>query len=85
MIPRAGWSSQSCNGGAEEETWTYLHPGGYITTDANGNQTTTYFNLYGATAESIDPLGNVTHYYYDSNLNLTKVIGPGGRDVHLYL
>ena len=37
-----------------------------------------YFNLYGATAETIDPLGNVTRFYYDSNLNLTKVIGPGG-------
>jgi len=70
--------SQSYKGGAEQETWTYLQPGGYITTDADGNQTTTYFNLYGANAESIDPLGNVTHYYYDSNLNLTKVLGPGG-------
>ena len=45
---------------------------------ATATQTTVYFNLYGATAETIDPLGNVTRYYYDSNLNLTKVVGPGG-------
>ncbi len=66
------------NGGAENETITYLSPGGYVTTDANGNQTTAYFNLFGATADAIDALGNVTRNYYDSNLNLTKVIGPGG-------
>ena len=69
---------QHRDGGQEDETWTYLSPGGYITTDADGNQTTVYFNLYGAPAETIDPLGNITRYYYDSNQNLTKVIGPGG-------
>ncbi|MFI5454955.1 MAG: RHS repeat-associated core domain-containing protein [Isosphaerales bacterium] len=69
---------QHSNGGAGGETIRYLNPGGYVTTDSNGNQTTIYFNLYGAAAETIDPLGNVTRSYYDSNLNLTKVIGPGG-------
>ncbi len=69
---------QHRDGGQEEETWTYLTPGGYVTTDADGNKTTTYFNLYGAPAVTIDPLGNVTRNYYDSNLNLTKVVGAGG-------
>jgi RHS repeat-associated protein len=69
---------QHRDGGLEDQTWTYKSPGGYVTTDANGNQTTVYFNLYGAAAETIDPLGKVTRAYYDNNLNLTKVIGPGG-------
>ncbi len=64
--------------GQEDQTWTYLNPGGYVITDGDGNQTTDYFNLDGATALAIDPLGNATRYEYDSNLNLTKVIGPGG-------
>ena len=66
------------NGGAEDEAISYLNPGGYVTTDADGNHTTVYFNLNGATAETIDPLGSITREYYDDNLNLTKVIGPGG-------
>ncbi len=66
------------NSNAQDETISYLNPGGYVTTDADGNHNTTYFNLFGATAETIDPLGNVTRYYYDSNLDLTKIIGPGG-------
>ena len=66
------------NGGAEDETISYLNPGGYVITNANGNKTTVYFNLFGAPAVTIDPLGNVTRNYYDSNLNLTQVIGPGG-------
>ena len=48
------------NGGAEDETISYLNPGGYIMTDGDGNQTTIYFDLYGAAAVTIDPLGNVT-------------------------
>jgi YD repeat-containing protein len=66
------------DGGQEDQTWTYLSPGGYVTTDANGNKSTTYFDLYGAPAVTIDPLGNVTRATYDSNLNLTQVVGPGG-------
>jgi RHS repeat-associated protein len=69
---------EQSNGGAEDEKIGYLSRGGYTTTDADRNKTTTYFNLYGATAETIDPLGNITRYYYDNNLNLIKVIGPGG-------
>ena len=69
---------QHRDGGAENEQFGYLTPGGYITTDGDGNQTTVYFNLFGAVAETIDPLGNVMRSYYDSNLNLIKVIGPGG-------
>jgi RHS repeat-associated protein len=66
------------DGGQEDVAWTYLNPGGYVTTDALGNQDTAYFNVYGAPAETIDPLGNIHYYWYDSNLNLTKAVGPGG-------
>ncbi len=68
------------DGGADAETFTYLSPGGYTETDGDGNTTTTYFNLYGATAESIDPLGNATYYEFDSNLNLVEVDGPQGTE-----
>ena len=66
------------NGGADDEAVSYLAAGGYLTTDGDNNQTTVYPNLFGAAAETIDPLGNVTHSYYDSSMNLTKVVGPGG-------
>ena len=66
------------NGGAEDETIAYLTPGGYTETDADGNTTTTYFDLYGAPAVTIDPLGNVTRNYYDNNLDLIETVGPGG-------
>ena len=69
---------QRLDGGAEDQHFSYLTPGGYVTTDGNGNKTTTYFDLFGATAETIDPLGNVTRYHYDSNLNLVQEIDPGG-------
>ena len=69
---------QHRDNGQEDVTWTYLSPGGFVTTDALGNESTDYFNLYGAAAETIDSLGNATRFYYDSNQNLTKVIGPGG-------
>jgi RHS repeat-associated protein len=62
----------------ENQTWSYLTPGGYITADALGNATTVYYNLYGVSSETIDPLGNVTRYYYDNNLQLIKTISPGG-------
>jgi RHS repeat-associated protein len=72
------FNDQHRDGGEEDQAWTYLNPGGYTVTDANQNKATVYFNLFGATAETIDPLGNITRSYYDSNLNLIKVIGPGG-------
>ncbi len=64
--------------GAEDEKLSYLTPGGLVTTDGDGNKTTTLFDLYGATAETTDPLGNVTVYNYDANLNLVQVVAPGG-------
>ena len=66
------------DGGADDQTISYLTPGGFVTTDADGNRNTTYFNLYGGRAVTIDPLGNVTRTTYDSNLDLTKIVGPGG-------
>jgi RHS repeat-associated protein len=64
--------------GAEDESISYGPVGGYTTTDADGNQTTTLFNLFGATAESVDPLGNVTRYFYDTNLDLTEIVSADG-------
>jgi len=74
---------QHRDGGQEDQTWTYLNPGGYTTADGDGNKTTVYFDRFGAAAVTIDPLGNVTRASYDSKLNLTKVIGPGGA-THTY-
>jgi RHS repeat-associated protein len=69
---------QQRDGGAEDEKFSYLTPGGLVTTDGDGNKTTTLFDLYGATAETIDALGNVTLFNYDANLNLVQVVAPGG-------
>ncbi|MFI5458474.1 MAG: SdrD B-like domain-containing protein [Isosphaerales bacterium] len=70
---------QHRDGGQEDQTWTYLSPGGYVTSDANGNQATVYFDRFGDPAVTIDPLGNVTRAAYDRNLNLTQVVGPNGN------
>jgi RHS repeat-associated protein len=67
---------QHRDGGAEDVTFSYLSPGGYVRTDAVGDKTTILFDRFGATAETIDPLGNVTRDQYDGNLNLTEVDGP---------
>jgi RHS repeat-associated protein len=69
---------QHRDGGAGNITFAYLTPGGYTTTDADGNKSTLLFNAFGAIAEAIDPLGNVVHYHYDANLNLIDVVGPDG-------
>ncbi len=69
---------QHRDGNAEDEQFSYLTPGGLVTTDGDGNKTATLFTLYGATAETIDALGNVTLYDYDANLNLIQVVSPGG-------
>jgi len=62
----------------EDEQFSYLTPGGLVTTDGDGNKTTNLFDLYGSTAETIDGLGNVTLYKYDANLNMIQVVAPGG-------
>ena len=55
------------------------------TTDANGNKTTILMDDNGQVCEAIDPLGNVTHYTYDSNGDLTQVNGPQGANLRLHL
>jgi RHS repeat-associated protein len=69
---------QHRDGGAEDEQYNYLTPGGIVTTDANGNKATALFNTYGATAETIDALGNISTYQYDANLNLIQAQAPDG-------
>jgi YD repeat-containing protein len=69
---------QHRDGGGEDEQFAYLTPGGYTETDGDGHTTTTYFDRYGGTVETIDGNGNATFYKYDSNLNLVEVDGPDG-------
>ena len=69
---------QHRDNGQQDQTWTYLNPGGYTITDADGNTSTVYFDRFGAAAVTIDPLGNVTRNTYDANLNLIKSVGPSG-------
>jgi RHS repeat-associated protein len=69
---------QHQDGGAQDQSYAYLTPGGYTLTDGDHNTTTVLFDQFGDTVETIDPLGNVTHYQYDSNTDLTSVVGPGG-------
>jgi YD repeat-containing protein len=67
------------DGGAEDQGVTYLSPGGYTVTDGLGSPTTVYFDLYGEVGESIDALGQTTHYQRDSNLNLVGLTAPLGN------
>jgi RHS repeat-associated protein len=69
---------QHRDGGGEDETFTYLTPGGYTVTNGVGHTTTTYFDRYGGTVETIDGNGNATFYKYDGNLNLVEADGPAG-------
>jgi YD repeat-containing protein len=69
---------QHRDGLADDTSFSYLSPAGYVATDGDLNQTTTLFNLFGATAETVDALGNVVRYKYDSNLNLVAIDDPQG-------
>ncbi len=69
---------QHADGGAENEKYTYGAAGGYTITDGDGNASTVLFTRYGAVGETIDSVGNVTRYLYDSNLDLVEVEGPLG-------
>ncbi len=66
------------NGGAADQSIAYLNPGGYVVTDANGNKNTVYFDRFGAAAQTIDALGNITRSSYDSHQHLTGIVIPGG-------
>jgi len=69
------------NGGAQDESFTYLSPGGYMETDAKGDTSTILYNIAGTAGETIDALGNVTVYKYDASMNLIEVDGPQGNKV----
>jgi uncharacterized repeat protein (TIGR01451 family) len=75
---------QHRDGGADDEQFTYLTPGGFTTTIGDPQETTTYFNLYGAVAETIDPLGNVSQYQYDANNNLIRSVSGGFTNSYVY-
>jgi len=63
----------------QDVTISYGAAGGY-TTDADGDKITVLTDDNGQVRETIDPLGNVTHYTYDVSGNLTAVDGPQGSD-----
>ncbi len=66
--------------GLDNVAISYGAAGGYTTTDADNNKTSVLTNDQGQVRETIDPLGNVTHYAYDSSGNLTAVNGPQGSN-----
>ncbi len=63
---------------AEVETYAYPAPGEYTVTNADDDTTTTLNDDQGNLGETIDALGNITRYAYDSNDNLIKVIAADG-------
>jgi RHS repeat-associated protein len=76
---------QHRDGGAEDKAYTYGAAGGYTVTDGNQHATTVLVDRFGAIAETIDPLGNVTRYQYDSNFNMVGVTAPlGTKSVYKY-
>jgi RHS repeat-associated protein len=69
--------AQTQNGGADPLTFSY-NVGALTTTDALNDKTTALLDENGQLAEVIDPLGNVSHVGYSSNLQPTSVGLPGG-------
>ena len=78
-IPQGRLIDQHRNGGAEDETISYLTPA------ATSRPTPTATRPPSTSTSSAPPPRPSTRwatsprYYYDSNLNLTKVVGPGAR------
>jgi len=65
-------------GGAETETYAYPAPGEDTVTDADGNTTAIFHDDSGNLGETIDALGDITRYTYDSDDNLIKVVAADG-------
>ena len=72
--------NQQFEGGADNTTYAYLTPGGYLTTDPDGNQTTAFFDYQGNTTEIISPEGEATYYTYDANGDLLSMVAPNGAE-----
>jgi RHS repeat-associated protein len=52
--------------------------GVFTTTDNAGGVTTQWVNQFGAATITQDPLGLLTHFYYDANGNLIREVLPNG-------
>ena len=63
---------------AEAETYAYPAPGEYTVTNADGDTTASFNDDQGNVGETIDALGNITRYAYDSNDNLITIVAPDG-------
>ena len=66
-------ASTSRDGNAEAVTFSYDQPGEVTVTDANGNSGRLFFDARGLLVKTADPLGNLTSFSFDNNLNLTGV------------
>jgi len=65
--------SMECDSGIGHITYSYDANGTTYITDATGSTTIIRVNEYGQPTEVVNPLGAVTRYEYDPNLNLVKV------------
>ena len=70
---------------ARRDNFLRRPPAAITTTDADGNKTTVLTDDSGQVCETIDPLGNVTHYTYDVSGDLTAVGWPAGGQLCLHL
>jgi len=76
--PAGRLTRQSGDGGYSALTYSYLSPGGYTVTDANGAMTTILLDDNGAPASVKDSLGNVFRVTYNANGQPVLVSLPGG-------
>jgi len=71
-------SGTSQNGGADPITDTYLGQAEVATTDAAGDQTTTWFNALGLAARVASPRGGISTSVYDANGDLIGYTDAAG-------
>ncbi len=71
-------ATASAKDGAETETYAYPAPAEYTIMNADGDKSAIFEDDQGNVGETIDPLGNITLYSYDSNNNLTEMVAADG-------
>ena len=71
-------ATASSLGGAETETYAYPAPAEFTIMNADGDTSAIFEDDQGNVGETIDPLGNITLYSYDSNNNLTEMVAADG-------